>query len=144
MAYVTGVVLMVLCFVGVPLQLFAHDNAVASYVGTTHGILYIIYLVTPYLLPSRPPLPTAPRASPPAPSGHLLPRGGGEGPLARASAPRPPGWGVWAAAVNRPALGLGGRNAAGAGLRCARRVFPDDPALPGRFQLIWSNPPIRI
>jgi 16S rRNA (guanine1207-N2)-methyltransferase len=21
---------------------------------------------------------------------------------------------------------------------------PDDPALPGQFQLIWSNPPIRI
>jgi integral membrane protein len=50
MAYVTGVVLMILCFVGVPLQVFAGDAAVANYVGTTHGILYLIYLVTAYLL----------------------------------------------------------------------------------------------
>lgn len=50
MAYVTGVVLMVLCFVGVPLQVFAHNEAVVNYVGTTHGILYIIYLAAAYLL----------------------------------------------------------------------------------------------
>ncbi len=50
MAYVTGVVLMILCFVGIPLQVFAGDAAVANYVGTTHGILYMIYLVTAYLL----------------------------------------------------------------------------------------------
>jgi integral membrane protein len=48
MAYVTGVVLMVLCFVGIPLQVFAHDDAVVNYVGTTHGILYLIYLATAY------------------------------------------------------------------------------------------------
>jgi integral membrane protein len=50
MAYVTGVVLMILCFVGVPLQVFANRDAVANYVGTAHGILYMIYLVTAYLL----------------------------------------------------------------------------------------------
>ena len=50
MAYITGVVLMVLCFVGIPLQVFAHDDAVANYVGTTHGILYIMYLAAAYLL----------------------------------------------------------------------------------------------
>ena len=50
MAYVTGVVLMVLCFVGIPLQVFAHNDAVVNYVGTTHGILYIIYLITAYLM----------------------------------------------------------------------------------------------
>jgi len=44
MAYITGVVLIVLCFVGVPLQI-AGKPAVANYVGVTHGILYIIYLV---------------------------------------------------------------------------------------------------
>ena len=43
MAYVTGVVLVVLCFVGIPLQVAGHP-AVASYVGEAHGILYIIYL----------------------------------------------------------------------------------------------------
>jgi integral membrane protein len=53
MAYVTGVVLMILCFAGIPLQVFAHDNAVANYVGTTHGILYLIYLVTAYMLARR-------------------------------------------------------------------------------------------
>lgn len=50
MAYVTGVVLIVLCFVGIPLQVFANDDAVVNYVGTTHGILYIIYLATAYQL----------------------------------------------------------------------------------------------
>ena len=50
MAYVTGVVLIVLCFVGIPLQVFAHDDVVVNYVGTTHGILYIIYLATAYQL----------------------------------------------------------------------------------------------
>ena len=50
MAYITGVVLMVLCFVGIPLQVFAHDDAIANYVGTTHGILYIMYLAAAYLL----------------------------------------------------------------------------------------------
>ncbi len=50
MAYITGVVLIILCFVGIPLQVFAHNNFVVNYVGTTHGILYIIYLVTAYLM----------------------------------------------------------------------------------------------
>jgi integral membrane protein len=50
MAYVTGVVLMVLCFVGIPLQVFAHNLAVVNYVGTAHGILYLIYLGAAYLM----------------------------------------------------------------------------------------------
>ena len=50
MAYVTGVVLMVLCFVGIPLQVFAHNLVVVNYVGTTHGILYLIYLGAAYLM----------------------------------------------------------------------------------------------
>ena len=49
MAYVTGVVLMVLCFVGIPLQAAGHP-AVANDVGVVHGILYIIYLAAAYLL----------------------------------------------------------------------------------------------
>ncbi|HEX6524210.1 MAG TPA: DUF3817 domain-containing protein [Streptosporangiaceae bacterium] len=49
MAYVTGVVLMVLCFVGIPLQVAGHP-AVANDVGVVHGILYIIYLITAYML----------------------------------------------------------------------------------------------
>ena len=50
MAYVTGVVLIVLCFAGIPLQVLAHNDVVASDVGTAHGILYVIYLITAYLL----------------------------------------------------------------------------------------------
>ena len=50
MAYVTGVVLMILCFVGIPLQVFANNLVVVNYVGTTHGILYLIYLAAAYLM----------------------------------------------------------------------------------------------
>ena len=52
MAYVTGVVLMVLCFVGIPLQVAGHP-AVANNVGVVHGILYIIYLVFAWILSRR-------------------------------------------------------------------------------------------
>jgi integral membrane protein len=45
MAYITGVVLLVLCFVGIPLQVAGYP-ALVNVVGTVHGILYIIYLVT--------------------------------------------------------------------------------------------------
>ncbi len=49
MAYVTGVVLIVLCFVGIPLQIVGKP-AVANDVGVVHGILYIIYLVNAWIL----------------------------------------------------------------------------------------------
>jgi integral membrane protein len=52
MAYVTGVVLVVLCFAGIPLQVAGHP-AVANDVGVAHGILYIIYLVFAWLLARR-------------------------------------------------------------------------------------------
>jgi integral membrane protein len=52
MAYVTGVVLVILCFVGIPLQIAGHP-AVANDVGVVHGILYIIYLVAAWLLARR-------------------------------------------------------------------------------------------
>ena len=52
MAYVTGVVLIVLCFVGIPLQIAGHPQ-VANDVGVLHGILYIIYLVFAWLLARR-------------------------------------------------------------------------------------------
>jgi integral membrane protein len=50
MAYVTGVVLVVLVFVGIPLQVFAHNLVVVKYVGTAHGILYIIYVVVAFIM----------------------------------------------------------------------------------------------
>jgi integral membrane protein len=49
MAYITGVVLVILCFVGIPLQI-AGKPAVANNVGVVHGILYIIYLINAYIL----------------------------------------------------------------------------------------------
>jgi integral membrane protein len=49
MAYITGVVLMVLVFVGIPLQVAGHP-VVANDVGVMHGILYIIYLVCAWIL----------------------------------------------------------------------------------------------
>ena len=53
MAYITGTVLIVLCFVGIPLQVAAGNDVIVNDVGTLHGILYIIYLVTAYLLARR-------------------------------------------------------------------------------------------
>jgi integral membrane protein len=50
MAYVTGVVLIVLCFVGIPLQVAAHNLVVVRYVGTAHGILYIGYLLVAFAM----------------------------------------------------------------------------------------------
>jgi integral membrane protein len=60
MAYVTGVVLIILCFVGIPLQVAAHNAVVANDVGTLHGILYIIYIVVAYLLTRQLRLPVGP------------------------------------------------------------------------------------
>lgn len=53
MAYVTGAVLIVLCFVGIPLQLAANNTVIVNDVGTLHGILYIIYVIVAYLLTRR-------------------------------------------------------------------------------------------
>jgi len=53
MAYITGVVLIILCFVGIPLQVFGNNTAVVNDVGTLHGILYIIYIIFAYLLTRR-------------------------------------------------------------------------------------------
>ena len=59
MAYVTGVVLIVLCFVGIPLQVAGYP-AVANDVGVLHGILYIIYLVFAWILSRKLGLATKP------------------------------------------------------------------------------------
>ena len=52
MAYVTGVVLIVLCVLAV-LQPFVADSAVVNVVGTMHGALYIIYLLAAFPLSRR-------------------------------------------------------------------------------------------
>ncbi len=50
MAYVTGTMLIILCFVGIPLQVFAHNDVIAKIVGTAHGFLYIVYLVVAFAM----------------------------------------------------------------------------------------------
>ena len=50
MAYVTGTMLVILVFFGIPLQLFAHIDVIAKVVGTIHGVLYIVYLVVAFTM----------------------------------------------------------------------------------------------
>ena len=50
MAYLTGSMLIILCFVGIPLQVFGHDPVIAKVVGTIHGMLYIIYLIVAFAM----------------------------------------------------------------------------------------------
>jgi len=44
MAYVVGTGLVILVFVGIPLQWWAHSKGVVDVVGPLHGFLYIVYL----------------------------------------------------------------------------------------------------
>lgn len=44
-AYVVGVGLIILVFVGVPLQVWANNESVVKIVGPLHGALYVIYLL---------------------------------------------------------------------------------------------------
>jgi integral membrane protein len=50
LAYVTGTVLIILCFVGIPLQVFAGNLIIVRYVGTAHGILYIGYVIVAFVM----------------------------------------------------------------------------------------------
>ena len=83
-------------------------------------------------------------APPPPAEGDLLDLGSGYGPLALVMASRAPAARVWAVDVNLRALQLCERNAAEAGLTNVRCRPADDSGLPDGYQLIWSNPPIRI
>ena len=83
-------------------------------------------------------------APPPAASGNLLDLGCGYGPLALVLASRAPDARVWAVDVNTRALALTSANAARAGLANVTCALPDDPRVPARMDLIWSNPPVRI
>ena len=52
MAYVTGVVLIVLCLFAIA-QAFTNDSAIVNVIGTIHGLLYIVYLGVSYPLTRR-------------------------------------------------------------------------------------------
>ena len=80
----------------------------------------------------------------PPPTGTFLDLGCGWGPVALTLALRSPGATVWALDVNERALDLTRRNAEALGLPGVRATTAD--GMPGdlRFDLIWSNPPIRV
>jgi 16S rRNA (guanine1207-N2)-methyltransferase len=132
-------------------QYFAERPAAARRPGTVHVVTGDLHLElatdSGMFSPSRLDpgtrllLETAP---PPPAAGNLLDLGSGYGPLALVLAARSPGAQVWAVDVNTRALELCARNAERAGLRNVRCAAPGDPAVPGAFALIWSNPPIRI
>ncbi len=53
MAYVVGTGLLVLVFVGIPLQIWDHSKTVVAIVGPLHGYLYLIYLAAAFDLARR-------------------------------------------------------------------------------------------
>lgn len=53
MAWVTGVLLLVLVFVAMPLKYAGGDERLVSVVGVMHGWLYLAYLVTAFMLAYR-------------------------------------------------------------------------------------------
>ncbi len=138
-------------------QYFAEQPAAAHRPGTVHVVLPDTHLAlatdsgvfSPERLDpgTRLLLETAP---PPPAEGDLVDLGSGYGPLALVMASRAPAARVWAVDVNRRALELCERNAAAAGLTNVRcRLVDASPSadrgdLPASYQLIWSNPPIRI
>jgi integral membrane protein len=53
MAYITGVLIIVVCFVGIPLQVAANNAFIVNDIGTIHGFLYIIYIICAYMLSQK-------------------------------------------------------------------------------------------
>jgi 16S rRNA (guanine1207-N2)-methyltransferase len=81
--------------------------------------------------------------TPPA-TGTFLDLGCGWGAIALTLALRSPGATVWALDVNERALDLTRRNAAALGLGGVHASTADGIPDDVRFDLIWSNPPIRV
>ena len=53
MAYVVGVMLLLLTLVAIPLKYLAHMPGPVSVIGTAHGFLYMVYLLTAFDLALR-------------------------------------------------------------------------------------------
>ena len=53
MAYITGVLIIVVCFVGIPLQVAANNTFIVDQIGTVHGWLYIGYVIVAYILAQK-------------------------------------------------------------------------------------------
>ena len=83
------------------------------------------------------------------PRGALLDLGCGWGPLATVMSLESPGASVWAVDVNSRALDLTARNAAANGAAGVRTLKAEEALAASaetdtRFDVIWSNPPVRI
>ena len=76
--------------------------------------------------------------------GRVLDLGCGYGPIATVAALRAPDAEVWAVDVNSRARELTLDNAAALGCPRLRVAAPEDVPAELRFDVIWSNPPIRI
>ena len=83
-------------------------------------------------------------APPPPTQGALLDLGCGWGPIALSLGLLSPDATVYAVDVNERALELTRANAAAAGLGDLWGYLPDEVPPDVRFDLIWSNPPIRV
>jgi 16S rRNA G1207 methylase RsmC len=77
-------------------------------------------------------------------SGTFLDVGCGWGPLALAMALAAPESTVWAVDINERSRNLTAANAARLGLENVVVAAPDDVPAELRFDVIWSNPPIRV
>lgn len=85
------------------------------------------------------------REAPPLPAhGTLLDLGCGAGPIALTMARRSPAATVWAVDVNERARALTEANAARNDITNLSVAQPGDVPSTLRFDVIWSNPPIRI
>ncbi|MEY4223643.1 MAG: hypothetical protein RIS33_577 [Actinomycetota bacterium] len=80
----------------------------------------------------------------PPEAGTFLDLGCGAGPIALALARRSPGASVWAVDINKRALELTRSNAHRLGLGNVHVGEPDDVPSDVVFDLIWSNPPIKV
>ena len=90
---------------------------------------------TKVLLMEAPALPT---------SGHVLDLGCGAGPIAMTMARRSPESSVWAVDVNERARQLTRDNASALGLTNVTVASPDEVPDDVIFDVIWSNPPIKV
>lgn len=46
MAFVTGTLLVLLVFLALPIKYFGHNDGPTALIGTAHGFLFMVYLVT--------------------------------------------------------------------------------------------------
>jgi integral membrane protein len=53
MAFITGVLIIIVVFVGIPLQIWGHNTIITNQVATVHGFLYLVYIVFAFMLANK-------------------------------------------------------------------------------------------